>query len=311
MGVEVAEEEIKHTGVFALLQKMVGGEQSSQDPVKPGQMPQLGLPQQTKMGSKKNKKKSTTKKGDLNVAAGLGKSMGVHVDEEVDDENEGDEGAEEQTRTDKALKLAQDGEKALEREAIEKVYKGDGSKSKKKSALEIQRGETSSDMSETDEEALEIENGAADKYYDVTKVEHLAQETLKRNMGGSKGEASMGEQQQTINTKALEEAIGRAANQSPDITRKELFSTLGHKTKEEFINAARLKKLVELKHIATTCKPTLSDGGKAMERAKEAAQQAAMKVKQAAARRAEAEANYEHSQVVAKIAAQKVDDITG
>ena len=321
--VEVAEEEIKHTGVFALLQKMVGGEQSSQDPVKPGQMPQLGLPQQTKMLSKKNKKKSTTKKGDLNVAAGLGKSMGVHVDEEVDDENEGDEGeeeqmkeeeeqqqTEEQTRTDKVLKLAQDGEKALEREAIEKVYKGDGSKSKKKSALEIQRGETSSDMSETDEEALEIENGAADKYYDVTKVEHLAQETLKRNMGGSKGEASMGEHEQTINTKALEEAIGRAANQSPDITRKELFSTLGRKSKEEFVNAARLKKLVELKHIATTCKPTLSDGGKAMERAKEAAQQAAMKVKQAAARRAEAEANYEHSQEVAKIAAQKVDDIT-
>jgi hypothetical protein len=323
--VEVAEEEIKHTGVFALLQKMVGGEQSSQDPVKPGQMPQLGLPQQTKMLSKKNKKKSTTKKGDLNVAAGLGKSMGVHVDEEVDDENEGDEGeeeqmkeeeeeheqqTEEQTRTDKALKLAQDGEKALEREAIEKVYKGDGSKSRKKSALEIQRGETSSDMSETDEEALEIENGAADKYYDVTKVEHLAQETLKRNIGGSKGEASMGEQQQPINTKALEEAIGRAANQSPDITRKELFSTLGRKSKEEFVNAARLKKLVELKHIATTCKPTLSDGGKAMERAKEAAQQAAMKVKQAAARRAEAEANYEHSQEVAKIAAQKVDDIT-
>merc|ERR1712147_370868 len=148
-----------------------------------------------------------TKKGDLNVAAGLGKSMGVHVDEE----NEGDEGeeeeqmkeeeeheqqTEEQTRTDKVLKLAQDGEKALEREAIEKVYKGDGSKSKKKSALEIQRGETSSDMSETDEEALEIENGAADKYYDVTKVEHLAQETLKRNMGGSKGEASMGEHEQ-------------------------------------------------------------------------------------------------------------------
>ena len=329
--VEVAEEEIKHTGVFALLQKMVGGEQSSQDPVKPGQMPQLGLPQQTKMLSKKNKKKSTTKKEDLNVAAGLGKSMGVHVDEEVDDENEGDEEeeeqmkedeeeqmkeeeeqqqTEEQTRTDKVLKLAQDGEKALEREAIEKVYKGDGSKSKKKSALEIQRGETSSDMSETDEEALEIENGAADKYYDVTKVEHLAQETLKRNMGSNKGEASMGEQQQTINTKALEEAIGRAANQSPDITRKELFSTLGRKSKEEFINAARLKKLVELKHIATTCKPTLSDGGKAMERAKEAAQQAAMKVKQAAARRAEAEANYEHSQEVAKIAAQKVDDIT-
>ena len=321
--VEVAEEEIKHTGVFALLQKMVGGEQSSQDPVKPGKMPQLGLPQQTKMLSKKNKKKSTTKKGDLNVAAGLGKSMGVHVDEEVDDENEGDEGeeeqmkeeeqqqqTEEQTRTDKVLKLAQDGEKALEREAIEKVYKGDGSKSKKKSALEIQRGETSSDMSETDEEALEIENGAADKYYDVTKVEHLAQETLKRNMGGSKGEASMGEHEQTINTKALEEAIGRAANQSPDITRKELFSTLGRKSKEEFVNAARLKKLVELKHIATTCKPTLSDGGKAMERAKEAAQQAAMKVKQAAARRAEAEANYEHSQEVAKIAAQKVDDIT-
>lgn len=275
------------------------------------------------MLSKKNKKKSTTKKEDLNVAAGLGKSMGVHVDEEVDDENEGDEEeeeqmkeeeeqqqTEEQTRTDKVLKLAQDGEKALEREAIEKVYKGDGSKSKKKSALEIQRGETSSDMSETDEEALEIENGAADKYYDVTKVEHLAQETLKRNMGSNKGEASMGEQQQTINTKALEEAIGRAANQSPDITRKELFSTLGRKSKEEFINAARLKKLVELKHIATTCKPTLSDGGKAMERAKEAAQQAAMKVKQAAARRAEAEANYEHSQEVAKIAAQKVDDIT-
>ena len=323
--VEVAEEEIKHTGVFALLQKMVGGEQSSQDPVKPGQMPQLGLPQQTKMLSKKNKKKSTTKKGDLNVAAGLGKSMGVHVDEEVDDENEGDEGeeeqmkeeeeeheqqTEEQTRTDKVLKLAQDGEKALEREAIEKVYKGDGSKSKKKSALEIQRGETSSDMSETDEEALEIENGAADKYYDVTKVEHLAQETLKRNMGGSKGIASMGKHEQPINTKALEEAIGRAANQSPDITRKELFSTLGRKSKEEFVNAARLKKLVELKHIATTCKPTLSDGGKAMERAKEAAQQAAMKVKQAAARRAEAEANYEHSQEVAKIAAQKVDDIT-
>ena len=74
-------------------------------------------------------------------------------------------------------------------------------------------------------------------------------------------------------------------NQSPDVTRKELFSTLGHKTKEEFINAVRLKKLVELKHIATTCKPTLADGGKAMERAKEAAQQAAMKVKQAAARR--------------------------
>ena len=96
----------------------------------------------------------------------------------------------------------------MEREAIQKVYKGDGSKSKKKSALEIQRGDESSAMSETDEEALEIENNAADKYYDVTKVERLAQETLKRRAGGFKGEASMGEQ--TINTKALEEAIGRA-----------------------------------------------------------------------------------------------------
>ena len=326
--VEVAEEELKHTGLFALLQKMIGGEQSSQDPVKPGQAPQLGLPKLMKKGSTKG---SSMKKKKEAKVAGLGKSMGVHVDEEDDEEiesreeeeeeeeneeqNEEEEEEEEEpkkqqdeeTRTDKVLKLAQDGEKALEREAIEKVYKGDGSKSKKKSALELQRGETSSLMSETDEEALEIENNAADKYYDVTKVEHLAQETLKRNMA-SKGEASMGEQ--TINTKALEEAIGRAANQSPDVTRKELFSTLGRKSKAEFINAARLKKLVELKHIATTCKPTLTDGGKAMERAKEAAQQAAMKVKQAAARRAEAEANYEHSQEVAKIAAQKVDDIT-
>lgn len=321
--VEVAEEEMKHTGLFGLLQKIIGGEQSSQDPVKPGQVPQLGLPKLMKKGSTKGS--SMKKKKEVKVA-GLGKSMGVHVDEEDDEEIESQEEEEEneeqneeeeeeepkkqqdeETRTDKVLKLAQDGEKALEREAIEKVYKGDGSKSKKKSALELQRGETSSLMSETDEEALEIENNAADKYYDVTKVEHLAQETLKRNMA-SKGEASMGEQ--TINTKALEEAIGRAANQSPDVTRKELFSTLGRKSKAEFINAARLKKLVELKHIATTCKPTLTDGGKAMERAKEAAQQAAMKVKQAAARRAEAEANYEHSQEVAKIAAQKVDDIT-
>jgi hypothetical protein len=323
--VEVAEEELKHTGLFALLQKMIGGEQSSQDPVKAGQAPQLGLPKLMKKGSTKG---SSMKKKKEATVAGLGKSMGIHVDEEDDEEIESREEEEEEeneeqneeeeeeepkkqqdeeTRTDKVLKLAQDGEKALEREAIEKVYKGDGSKSKKKSALELQRGETSSLMSETDEEALEIENNAADKYYDVTKVEHLAQETLKRNMA-SKGEASMGEQ--TINTKALEEAIGRAANQSPDVTRKELFSTLGRKSKAEFINAARLKKLVELKHIATTCKPTLTDGGKAMERAKEAAQQAAMKVKQAAARRAEAEANYEHSQEVAKIAAQKVDDIT-
>jgi len=321
--VEVAEKEMKHTGLFGLLQKFIGGEQSSQDPVKPGQVPQLGLPKLMKKGSTKG---SSMKKKKEAKVAGLGKSMGVHVDEEDDEEiesqEEGDQNEEqneeeeeeepkkqqdEETRTDKVLKLAQDGEKALEREAIEKVYKGDGSKSKKKSALELQRGETSSLMSETDEEALEIENNAADKYYDVTKVEHLAQETLKRNMA-SKGEASMGEQ--TINTKALEEAIGKAANQSPDVTRKELFSTLGRKSKAEFINAARLKKLVELKHVATTCKPTLTDGGKAMERAKEAAQQAAMKVKQAAARRAEAEANYEHSQEVAKIAAQKVDDIT-
>ena len=311
-----AEEEVKHTGVFALLQKMVGGEQSSQDPVKPGNVPQLGLP---RMGGMNKRKKSAMKKKKEEVAAlGGGKSIGVHVDEEDEDERNEQEEEEEteqqpkkedkETRTDKVLKLARDGEKTLEREAIQKVYKGDGSKSKKKSALEIQRGDESSAMSETDEEALEIENNAADKYYDVTKVERLAQETLKRRAGGFKGEASMGEQ--TINTKALEEAIGRAANQSPDVTRKELFSTLGHKTKEEFINAARLKKLVELKHIATTCKPTLADGGKAMERAKEAAQQAAMKVKQAAARRAEAEANYQHSQEVAKIAAQKVDDIT-
>ena len=321
-----AEEEVKHTGVFALLQKMVGGEQSSQDPVKPGNLPQLGLP---RMGGMNKRKKSAMKKKKEEVAAlGGGKSIGVHVDEEDEDERnerdttdteeeeeEEEEETEQQpkkedkeTRTDKVLKLARDGEKTLEREAIEKVYKGDGSKSKKKSALEIQRGDESSAMSETDEEALEIENNAADKYYDVTKVERLAQETLKRRAGGFKGEASMGEQ--TINTKALEEAIGRAANQSPDVTRKELFSTLGHKSKEEFINAARLKKLFELKHIATTCKPTLADGGKAMERAKEAAQQAAMKVKQAAARRAQAEANYQHSQEVAKIAAQKVDDIT-
>merc|ERR1712072_998016 len=311
-------EEVKHTGVFALLQKMVGGEQSSQDPVKPGNLPQLGLP---RMGGMNKRKESAMKKKKEEVAAlGGGKSIGVHVDEEDEDErNERDttdteeneqqpKKEDKETRTDKVLKLARDGEKTLEREAIEKVYKGDGSKSKKKSALVIQRGDESSAMSETDEEALEIENNAADKYYDVTKVERLAQETLKRRAGGFKGEASMGEQ--TINTKALEEAIGRAANQSPDVTRKELFSTLGHKSKEEFINAARLKKLVELKHIATTCKPTLADGGKAMERAKEAAQQAAMKVKQAAARRAQAEANYQHSQEVAKIAAQKVDDIT-
>merc|ERR1712072_1478261 len=311
-------EEVKHTGVFALLQKMVGGEQSSQDPVKPGNLPQLGLP---RMGGMNKRKESAMKKKKEEVAAlGGGKSIGVHVDEEDEDErNERDttdteeneqqpKKEDKETRTDKVLKLARDGEKTLEREAIEKVYKGDGSKSKKKSALVIQRGDESSAMSETDEEALEIENNAADKYYDVTKVERLAQETLKRRAGGFKGEASMGEQ--TINTKALEEAIGRAANQSPDVTRKELFSTLGHKSKEEFINAARLKKLVELKHIATTCKPTLADGGKAMERAKEAAQQAAMKVKQTAARREEAEANYQHSQEVAKIAAQKVDDIT-
>merc|ERR1712072_1622838 len=126
------------------------------------------------------------------------------VDEEDEDErNERDttdteEEEEKETRTDKVLKLVRDGEKTLEREAIEKVYKGDGSKSKKKSALEIQRGDESSAMSETDEEALEIENNAVDKYYDVTKVERLAQETLKRRAGGFKGEASMGEQ--TINT---------------------------------------------------------------------------------------------------------------
>ena len=316
-----AEEEVKHTGVFALLQKMVG-EQSSQDPVKPGNVPQLGLP---RMGGMNKRKKSAMKKKKEEVAAlGGGKSIGVHVDEEDEDErneqeeeeeDEDDEETEQQpkkedkeTRTDKVLKLARDGEKTLEREAIQKVYKGDGSNQEEVRVGDPTRRRKSSAMSETDEEALEIENNAADKYYDVTKVERLAQETLKRRAGGFKGEASMGEQ--TINTKALEEAIGRAANQSPDVTRKELFSTLGHKTKEEFINAARLKKLVELKHIATTCKPTLADGGKAMERAKEAAQQAAMKVKQAAARRAQAEANYQHSQEVAKIAAQKVDDIT-
>ena len=323
--IEVAEEEIKHTGVFALLQKMVGTyddanapDSMSSDPVKTGKLPQLGLPQ---MGARSKAKKAlAAKKPSINnkQTAGLGKSMGVAVVEEDDDETStlssseipeekeaqaASEAPQVESRTDKVLKIALDGEKSLERDAIEKVYKGSSS-SKKKSALEIQR----SDLTETDEQAFEAANSAADKYYDVSKVERLALETLKEHMG--KGEASMGKGEQLINTKALEEAIGRAANQSPEVTRQELFSTLGRKAKEEFINAARLKKLVELKQIATTCKPTLSDGGKAMERAKEAAQQAAMKVKQAAARRAEAEANYEHSQEVAKIAAQKVDDIT-
>jgi len=50
-----AEEEVKHTGVFALLQKMVGGEQSSQDPVKPGNVPQLGLPRMGGMNKRKKK----------------------------------------------------------------------------------------------------------------------------------------------------------------------------------------------------------------------------------------------------------------
>ena len=76
---------------------------------------------------------------------GGGKSIGVHVDEEDEDErneqeeeeeDEDDDETEQQpkkedkeTRTDKVLKLARDGEKTLEREAIQKVYKGDGSKS--------------------------------------------------------------------------------------------------------------------------------------------------------------------------------------
>ena len=88
-------------------------------------------------------------------------------------------------------------------------------------------------MSETDEEALEIENGAKDKYYDVTKVEHLAQETLKRNMGGSKGEASMGEHEQPSTRKRWRKPSGeRRTNRGHA---EKLFSTLGRKSKEEFV----------------------------------------------------------------------------
>ena len=203
-------------------------------------------------------------------------------EEDEDDETEQQPKKEdEETRTDKVLKLARDGEKTLEREAIKK-----STRRRLQIQEEVRVGdpkETSSAMSETDEEALEIENNAADKYYDVTKVERLAQETLKRRAGFFKVKRQWANNHQRKRWKKPLES----PNQSPDVTRKELFSTLGHKTKEEFINAARLKKLVELKHIATTCKPTLADGSKAMERAKEAAQQAAMKVKQAAARRAE------------------------